>query len=110
MISIDEYYNCYVTISPYTMVIGYTLRPTTTDLKAANGSPIPLLGETTVRAVWNGRTIWLKGVVTEHMDKVILGLTWLQEQGAVWHFRTGQPAIEGESCCSMEWIPPSAVD
>ena len=81
-----RYYNCLldtgsgVTIFPYTMVKGYILQPSTTDLKAANGSPISLLGETTVKAVWKGRTIKLQGVVTEHMDEVILGLTWLQDK------------------------------
>ena len=79
------------------MVKAHKLRPTTTDLKAANRSPIPLLGETTVRAMWNCRTIWLKGVVTEHMDEVILGFTWLLEQRAVWNVRTGQLTIEGET-------------
>ena len=70
------------------MVKGYKLHPSTTDLKAANASTIPLLGETTVKAVWKGRKIKLQGVVTEHMDEVILGLTWLQEHGAVWDFKT----------------------
>ena len=50
-----------------------------------------------VRAVWNSRTIWLKGVMTEHMDEVILGLTWLQEQEAMWNFRAGQLTIQGET-------------
>ena len=76
----ERYYNCLldtgdVTIFPSTMIKGHKWRPTTTDLKVDNGSPIPQLGETTVRAVWNSRTIWLKCVVTEHMDEVILGLT-----------------------------------
>ena len=38
-----------VTIFPYTMVKGYKLHPSTTDLKAANGSSTPLLGETTMK-------------------------------------------------------------
>ena len=97
-----RFYNCLldtgsdVTIFPYTMVKGYKLHPSTTHLKAPNGSPIPLLGKTTVKAVWKARTIKLQGVVTEHMDEVILGLTWLQEQGAVCDFKTGHQPIEGE--------------
>ena len=98
-----RFYNCVldtgsdVTIFPYTMVKGYKLHPSSTDLKAANGSFIPLLGETTVKAVWKGRTIKLQGVVTEHMNEVILGLAWPQEQGAVWDFKTGHQTIEGET-------------
>ena len=98
-----RYYNClldtgsHVIIFPYTMVKGIKLHPPTTDLKAANGWSIPLLGETTVKVVRNGRTIKLQGVVTEHMDEVILGLTWLQEQVAVWDFKTGHQTIEGET-------------
>ena len=35
--------------------------------------------------------------MTEHKDEVSLGLTWLQEQGAVWNFKTGHLTIEGET-------------
>ena len=59
------------------MMKGYKLRPTTTDLKEVNGSPIPLLGETMVKALWNGRMIQLQGVMIKHMDEVIFGLAWL---------------------------------
>ena len=31
------------------------------------------------------------------MDEVILGLTWLQEQGAVWDLKTGRMTIEGKT-------------
>ena len=86
------------------MVKGHKLRPTTTDLKAANGSPVPVLGETTMRAVWNCQMIWLKGVVTEHMDEVIFGLTWLQEQRAVWNFRTKKLTIEGETHLLLDGV------
>ena len=60
-----------------------------------------------VRAVWNGRTIRLQGVVTEHMDEVILDLTWLQEQGAVWDFRTGQQTIEGQTHLLLDGVDAS---
>lgn len=36
-------------------------------------------------------------MVTEHMDEVILGLSWLQEQEAVWDFQTAQLTIGGET-------------
>ena len=52
-------------------------------LQAANGTAIPLLGKATVNAVWNDKTIRLTGMITEHLDEVVLGLTWLQEQGAL---------------------------
>ena len=57
------------------MVKGRKLHPTTTVLKAANGTAIPLLGKATVNAVWNDKTILLTGVVSEHLDEVVLGLT-----------------------------------
>ena len=62
------------------MVKGHKLLQTTTDLKAANGLPIPLLSETMARAAWNCWTNRLQGVVPEDEDKVIRDLTWLQEQ------------------------------
>ena len=82
-----RYYNCLldtgsdVTIFPYAMMKGRKLHPTTTTLMAANGTPILLLGRATVNAIWNGKAIQLSGVVTEHMDEVVLGFTWLQERG-----------------------------
>ena len=108
-----RYYSCLphtgsdVTIFPYTMVKRHKLRPTNTDLKAANGSPIPLLAETTVRAVWNGRTILMQGIVIKHMDEVIISLTWLQEQEAVWNFRTEQLTIEGETHLVLDGVDAS---
>ena len=57
----------------------------------------PLLGKATVNDVWNDKTIWLRGVVTEHLDEIVLELTWLQEQGVVWDFKTGRLTVNGES-------------
>ena len=74
-------YNCLldtgsdVTIFPLAVVKGRKLHPTSTNLKAANGTSKPFLGETTINTVWHSKAIRLSGVVTEHMDEVFLGLT-----------------------------------
>ena len=38
------------------------------------------------------------------MDEVILDLTWLREQVAVWKFRTGQLTIEGETHLLLDGV------
>ena len=103
-------YNCLldtgsdVTIFPLAVVKGRKLHLTSTNLKAANGTSIPLLGETTINAVWHGKATILSGVVTEHMDEVVLGLTSLQEQGAIWDFKTGRLTITGESHLLLDGV------
>ena len=75
----ERIYNCILdtgsdVIFPYTMGQGYQLWPTTTVLKAVNGSPIPLLVEMTVKAVWNDQTIPLQRVLRPH--------TWMKSSSA----------------------------
>ena len=105
-----RYYNCLldtgsdVTIFQYAMMKGHTLHPTTTTVMSANGTPIPLLGRATVNAIWNGKAIQLSGVVTEHMDEIVLGLTLFQERGAVFNFKTGRLTIDGESHLRLDGV------
>ena len=58
------------------------LRPSTTELRAVNGTKIAILGEATVNAKLSGKKIQFAGLATEHVDELILGLAWLREQNA----------------------------
>ena len=58
------------------------------ELSAANGTSIPILGAVT--------DIEIEGLVTDHVDEVILGLDWLQAKKADWNFRTGKLSVDGQ--------------
>ena len=49
---------------------------------AANGTRISVIGTVTVRAKIGVRTITMDGLVSEHIQEVILGLDWLESQEA----------------------------
>ena len=66
-----------VTLFPEPVVKGYQLRESDIELLAANGTRIPVIGTVTVRAKLGGRTITMDGLVSEHIQEVILGLDWL---------------------------------
>ena len=38
----------------------------------------------------------MDGLVTDHVQEVIIGLDWLQSRGASWDFATGKLLINGE--------------
>ena len=65
---------------------GYQLRESDSELLAANGTRMPVIGTVTVRAKLGGRTITMDRLVSEHIQEVILGLDWLESQGANWNF------------------------
>ena len=71
-----------VTLFPYALVRGLPLYRCTVDLSAVNGTSISILGEITVTAKLQGKDIKIDGLVTDHVDEVILGLDWLQAKGA----------------------------
>ena len=47
----------------------------------------------TVNAKFNGKKIQFTGLATEHVDELLLGLTWLQEQNANLKFGSGELLI-----------------
>ena len=67
------------------------------ELLAANRTRIPVIGTVTVRARLSGRTITMDGLVSEHIQEVILGLDWLKSQGANWNFCEGKLTIGKET-------------
>ena len=78
-----------VTLFTEPVVKGYQVRESDIELLAANETGIPVTGTVTVRAKLGGRTITMDGLVLEHIQEVILGLDWLESQGANWNFCEG---------------------
>ena len=85
-----------LTLFPHALVRGLPLDQCVVDLSAANDTSIPILGAVTVTARLQGRDIEIEGLVTYHVDEVILGLDWLQAKGADWSFRTGKLTVDDQ--------------
>ena len=71
------------------------LEPTREKLSTADGTDVPLLGETTVEFLVSGFQTKCRVVVSEVIDELILGIEWLQTNQCVWDFGSNSFAIEG---------------
>ena len=67
-----------VTLFLEPVVKDYQLRESDIELFAANGTRIPVIGTVTVIAKLGGKTITMDGLVSEHIQEVILGLDRLE--------------------------------
>ena len=79
------------TIIPANLVDRSSVLKTTHTLKAANGTPIPLMGEIVIPIYVGGVRTVVTGLVSEHIAEVMLGIDWLTENKVVWEF--GQSII-----------------
>ena len=85
-----------VTLFPHVLVRGLPLDQCAVYLSAANGTSIPILGAVAVTAKRQGRNIEIDGLVTDHVNEVILGINWLQANGADWNFKTRKLTVDGQ--------------
>lgn len=81
---------------------GALITPKETKLRAANGTDIHTLGEGYLQAKIDGRTIRIRGIVTEHVAEIILGIDWLLEMEAMWDFKNRQLKIVGVTHILLE--------
>jgi len=58
-------------------------------LIAANGTGVPILGWTTLKAYIGDTEVLIHGLVSEHIVDVMLGIDWLQDNEVVWNFTAG---------------------
>jgi predicted aspartyl protease len=69
---------------------------TSQTLRAANGTPIAILGQISLpMKIGNYRTE-VTGLVSDHIAEVMLGIEWLTRNGTVWNFAQGQICLGGE--------------
>ena len=74
------------TIIPAHLVEKSKMIKTSHILKAANGTSIPLLGEVTLPlSIGKFRTMFT-GLVSAHIEEVMLGIDWLTANKVVWDF------------------------
>ena len=71
------------------------LEPTEEKLSTADGTDLPLLGETVVHFSIAGFSTSCRVVVTEAVTDLILGIEWLQRNQCVWDFGSNSFTIKG---------------
>ena len=71
------------------------LVPTEEKLSTADGTDIPLLGETTIEFWVSGLPTSCRVVVTDAITELILGIEWLQQNQCVWDFGSNSFVIKG---------------
>jgi transposase InsO family protein len=86
-----------VTLVSSRLVKSAVIVPSNQTLRAANGTLIPVEGRVTLRGAVGRLILPIEGLVTKHIDNVILGLSWLRQQKAVWNFEKGTVQLNGKS-------------
>ncbi|HSN24140.1 MAG TPA: hypothetical protein VLS45_08230, partial [Methylomicrobium sp.] len=84
-----------VTLLPTFAVSGVPVKECVCKISAANGTPIRIRGTATVEAQAGDHTFQLTGLVTDHVNEVMLGFDFLDSHDATWHFRTGEINLDG---------------
>ena len=74
---------------PSRLVKRGSIRHTTGTLIAANGTGVPILGWTTLKAYVLDIEVLIHGLVSEHIVDVMLGIDWLKDNEVVWNFTAG---------------------
>ena len=73
----------------------------TTQVLAANNSPIRIYGETNLPFFLGDHCLWTAALVSEDVEEVMLGSDWLRDYGCVWDFGTGNLCIDGRLAVTL---------
>jgi len=90
-----------VSVIPARYVPTNVIPPAVRSLNAANGSSIPVTGETNLLLDLRDQTLRVPCLVSEHVDEILLGLTFLEENRCVWHLRIDRYRSEATSIDCM---------
>jgi len=84
-----------VSVVPARYVPPNDVRVSTRTLNAANGTSIPVTGETNLVLNLGDQRLNVPCLVSEHVDEILLGLTFLEENQCVWQFANRKIEIAG---------------
>ena len=82
-------------IIPASIVNIPQIKNTSHKLTAANGSDIPLLGEVTLPMQIGDYKTTIRGLVSEHVGEVMIGMDWITANKVTWDFASKQVNIGG---------------
>ena len=79
-----------VTLIPARLVTELPKKPVSSVIRVANATDIEMLGEVEL-PVWIGnREVLVRGISSDHVAEMLLGIDCLETQGAVWDLRRGE--------------------
>jgi predicted aspartyl protease len=93
-----------VNLVPLRLAKGLNLQPSRQQLAAANGTKIDVLGAVTLIGWAGPRQLTVDGLVSDNVDEVMLGVDWLQQNGASWSFSKDELRI-GDSVYPLVSMP-----
>ena len=76
-----------ICLLPESMVDPHSIRQTTRTLKAANGTSITTLGETTMKLRVGNVNTEITGLVSRHVVEPMIGIDWLTANAVIWDFK-----------------------
>jgi transposase InsO family protein len=85
------------------------LRPSVQTLNAANGTAIRVLGEADIMLNIGSLKITVPCIVSEHVDEILLGLSFLEQNDCVWDFSKRSISIKGERVRLLAHKPTNGV-
>ena len=77
------------TLVPKTLIESYknvTVRPATTQVWAANNTPIQIDGEVDLPFMLEEDCLWTRALVSRDVEEVTLGSDWLKTHNCIWDF------------------------
>ena len=77
---------------------------TSQELRAANGTEVPILGQAAVKIKIGDLETSLTGLVSDSITEVMLGADWLVDNLAVWDFNQSCISVGG-SCQQVHCQP-----
>ena len=86
---------CEQSVIGRSLIKSVPLEPTQEKLSTADGTDLPLLGETVVNFSVSGFNTGCRVVVSEAITELILGIEWLQRNQCVWDFGSNSFTIHG---------------
>jgi predicted aspartyl protease len=99
---------CEVCLVPTTMVRAIDVVRSRQRLAAANGTEIRIIGETDLALDIDGQRFSAHCLVTDQFPELILGLTWLEQNRASWHFGENRITIDGRDFPISRGTEPSS--
>ena len=83
------------TLIPRSLVQKLPKKPVTSQIRAANGTTIEVLGLVSLPVVLREQELLVSGVASDHIGELLLGIDWLEEQQAIWDMRRGELYMHG---------------
>ena len=71
------------------------MRPIRSQIRADNGTLIDALWLVELTLVVEGRKMTIRGVASDHIGEMLLGIDWLKQQEAVWDMCRGELNMHG---------------